>query len=251
MKGPDRPEGVSLRGLPKIERLHLADVTLPPSHPLGGGACPVYAYLVLHPDGPVLVDTGVGDHPDIEVLYRPVRRPVTEALAAVGTRRSQVVAVVNTHLHFDHCGENRLFPGVPIFVQRAEYEAAHEPGYTVAEWADFPGANYELLDGEAQVLAGVSVIPTPGHTPGHQSVLIESDESCVVIAGQAAYTAREFERTEDVDVRGQWSEEQYCASLRRLRGLRPRAVYLSHDATTWTRPESGAANTGRGSLSHG
>ena len=91
----------------------------------------------------------------IEKLYRPRRVPLDEVLVSRGAELGDVVAVVNSHLHFDHCGGNRLFPGVPIHVQRAEYEATRTPHYTVREWVDFPGACYELHDGAAEILQGI------------------------------------------------------------------------------------------------
>jgi N-acyl homoserine lactone hydrolase len=224
--------------LPAVERLHLADVVLPEGHPRAGEACPVYAFLVRHPDGHVLVDTGVSDHPAIERVYRPERRPLADTLAALDLRPADVVAVINTHLHFDHAGENRLFPETPIFVQAPEYEAARGPRYTVPDAVDFPGARFELVNGEAEVLPGITLVPTPGHTPGHQSVLIESEEGRVLIAGQAAYSAAEFARAQcpnERDLAGQWDEEQYRASLRRLWELGAHRVYVSHDRTTWER----------------
>ena len=80
---------------------------------------------------------------------------------------SRVAVVVNTHLHFDHCGGNRLFPGVPIHVQRRELaDARTEEDYTVREWVDFDGATYVEHDGEAEILPGVRLVPAPGHTRG-------------------------------------------------------------------------------------
>ncbi|MEX0785007.1 MAG: N-acyl homoserine lactonase family protein [Dehalococcoidia bacterium] len=217
-----------------IEPLHLADVTLPDFHPLAGQPCTVFAFLVRHPDGVMLVDTGVGGgHDGIDKLYRPVRTPLADALASAGLRPSDVAAVINTHLHFDHCGENRLLPGAPVYVQRAEYEAAQEARYTVREWVDFPRANYVLLDGEAELLPGVLVTPTPGHTPGHQSVVVGAGDGLAVIAGQAAYTAREFAEGAPDESNAGWDLDQYAASLRRLRELRPERAYFSHDAEVW------------------
>ena len=99
-----------------------------------------------------------------------------------------VVCVINTHLHFDHCGGNRLFPGVPIHVQRLELQAPHDPH----EWVDFPGATYVEHDGEADVLPGIRLLPTPGHTRGHQSVLVDTPDGLVVIGGDVAYTFHEL-----------------------------------------------------------
>jgi L-ascorbate metabolism protein UlaG (beta-lactamase superfamily) len=109
--------------------------------------------------------------------------------------------VVNTHLHFDHCGGNRLFPGVPIHVQRRELaDARTEDNYTVREWVDFPGATYVEHDGDAEILPGVSLLPAPGHTSGHQIVVVETDEGPVVLGGDVGHW---FEELEGGDTPGQ------------------------------------------------
>ena len=126
----------------------------------------------------------------------------------------------------------RLFAGVPIYVQAAEYEAAREPLYTIPAWIDFEGAQYDLHDGEAELLPGITLVPTPGHTPGHQSVLIESSEGRIVIAGQAVYDAAEFDGAAPTS---EWDDELYATSAARLRGLNPDRVYFSHDAVVWER----------------
>ena len=119
---------------------------------------------------------------------------------------------MNTHLHFDHCGGNRLFPGLPIYVQRLEREAARVPGYTIPEWVEFEGARYVELDGAAEIVPGVRVVRTPGHTPGHQSVLVETEDGLVVVAGDVAY------RWEDFD-----------AAAGPLLGLGARRIWLAHE----------------------
>jgi glyoxylase-like metal-dependent hydrolase (beta-lactamase superfamily II) len=225
---------VASNGLPSVEALHLADVTLPDGHPFAGQPCVVQAFVIRHRDGTLLVDTGVGaGHQGIERLYQPRRRPLAEALAAVGLTANDITAVINTHLHFDHCGENSIFSNVPIYVQAAENEAAYAPLYTIPEWVDFPGATYEHLAGETEVMAGVTLLPTPGHTPGHQSVVTEGAEGRIVIAGQAAYSADEFAGTVAGDADGAWDRDRYLESLERLRALEPCRVYFSHDTTVW------------------
>ena len=106
--------------LPRIDRLLLADLALPDWHPrFGEGRCIVYADVVHHPDGPILFDTGVGTGSElIERLYEPLVWPVAERLAAVGVEAADLVAVVISHLHFDHCGQ-QLSLGAPVYVQRA------------------------------------------------------------------------------------------------------------------------------------
>src|SRR5262245_54140571 len=120
----------------EIRPLHMGDAVVE------GQTYPYFAYALRHPDGLVIVDTGmVESHPEIEE-YRPTVRPLTEQDVDL----DQVILVINTHLHFDHCGGNRLFPGTPIYVQRVELEAARGPDYTIPEWVDFEGANYVELD---------------------------------------------------------------------------------------------------------
>ena len=220
----------------EVVPLALGYVT-PRGGPLAGGRVAIQAFLIRHPKGPFLVDTGVGrGHDSIDKLYKQELVALTDALAAIGCAPSDIAAVINTHLHFDHCGENRLFAGVPIYVQAAEYEAAAAYGYTVPEWVQFVGAKYNQLTGEDEIATGVTVLPTPGHTPGHQSVLVETDGGLAVIAGHAAYTATEY-ADEEPAVGGDWDDAAYARSLASLRGLAPQRVYFSHDTRVWTKEQ--------------
>jgi N-acyl homoserine lactone hydrolase len=157
-----------------------------------GGTFPVYVHTVEHPDGLVLVDTGMIDSlPELDEAWHPDPHPLPDELV------SQVALVINTHLHFDHCGGNRLFPGVPIHVQVRELAAARtEPDYTVSQWVDFDGARYVEHDGDAEVLPGIRVLPAPGHTEGHQVVLVDSADGLVVLGGDVAYTFGELAKGE-------------------------------------------------------
>jgi N-acyl homoserine lactone hydrolase len=198
--------------------LHLADVTYPASHPLAGQDGPVLAFAIRHPEGIVLVDTGIGEGNEwIEANYQPRARDLREALTGAKLDLDGVRAIVNTHLHFDHCGQNREFPGVPIYVQRTELDLARHEGHTVVEWVDFPGARYDAADGDREIIDGVSVLATPGHTPGHQSVTVRTGDGLVLIVGQAAQDARSF-ATGDAD-----------PSVQRLRELNADRIHFSHD----------------------
>lgn len=122
--------------LPAIERLTLGVVTAVPEwHPEHEGFAPfpVHAWVIRHPDGALLVDTGIGTgNPFIDELYRPRITPVADVLRAIGLAPSDIAAVVLSHLHFDHCGQQDVF-AAPVFVQAVEHEAAQVPGYTVPE----------------------------------------------------------------------------------------------------------------------
>ena len=153
-----------------------------------GGTFPVYVHTIDHPDGLVLVDTGMIDSVrELDEEWGPEPKPLPDELV------KRVSVVINTHLHFDHCGGNRLFPGIPIHVQARELaDARTQPDYTVREWVDFDGATYVEHDGEAEILPGVLVLPAPGHTDGHQVVLVETGDGLVVLGGDVAYSFREL-----------------------------------------------------------
>jgi N-acyl homoserine lactone hydrolase len=153
-----------------------------------GGTLPVYVHTIDHPDGLVLVDTGMIDsRPDLDEAWGPTPKPLPRELVA------RVAVVINTHLHFDHCGGNRLFRGVPIHVQARELaDARTDPDWTIREWVDFDDATYVEHDGDVELLPGVRLLTTPGHTPGHQSVVVDTEDGPVVIGGDVAYTFREL-----------------------------------------------------------
>jgi N-acyl homoserine lactone hydrolase len=173
-----------------------------------GERWPNSIHVVEHPEGRVLVDTGMIDStPELDAEWG-IRFD-----ASLIPR--DVVCVINTHLHFDHCGGNRLFVGTPIHVQHVEREAARADGYTIAEWVEFDGATYVEHDGEAEILPGVRVLPTPGHTSGHQSVLVDTDDGLVVLAGDVGYTWKQFDASESGQL---------------LMSLGPRRIWLAHRA---------------------
>src|SRR5215210_695335 len=148
-----------------------------------GDRLPGFSDTIEHPDGLVLVDTGMIDTtPAIEddgEEWHP--NPLPDELV------SRVAVVVNTHLHFDHCGGNRLFPGVPIHVQARELADARSlDDYTIREWVDFDGATYVEHVGEVELLPGIRMLPAPGHTDGHQVVVVETDAGTNVLGGDVS-----------------------------------------------------------------
>lgn len=155
-----------------------------------GDTWPGFSDTIEHPDGLVLVDTGMIDTtPELDEEWQPTPHPLPAELVG------RVAVVVNTHLHFDHCGGNRLFPGVPIHVQRRELaDARTKEGYTVREWVDFPGALYVEHDGEVEILPGIRLVSAPGHTDGHQVVVVETDEWPVVLGADVGHSFDELEQ---------------------------------------------------------
>lgn len=202
---------------------------------------PVLAYLARRDEGLILFDTGVGAvDPQTQARYRPRRRPLAGALAAVGATPADVGLVVNCHLHFDHCGGNALLAGKPILVQATELATARQGGYTIDELVDFPGATYEEITGEAEVWPGVWIIPTPGHTDGHQSLVVRQSDGTVVLAGQAHDFASHFASDQLARQAALDGLEQplpaYQPWLDRIIDFDPRRVLFAHDCSVWEPP---------------
>lgn len=219
--------------------MRLATVVFPENHPLRGQQGDVMGFAIRHPGGIVLFDTGIGEgNALVDRYYQPVRRSLADALTDHGHQLSDVTAIINSHLHFDHCGNNHLLPGIPIYAQAGELALARSPRYTVPDWIDFPDAAYRVIDGDSLVAAGIRVIATPGHTSGHQSVVLDETDRPVVLAGQAIYSRAEYEHIAD---RGTLTNDDpppdrgdYLASANRILGLRPRRVHFSHDSAIWS-----------------
>ena len=182
-----------------------------------GERMPVYVHVIDHPDARVLVDTGMTElHPAVADMD-PRLRPLTEQDFDLGG----IDIVVNTHLHFDHCGGNHLFAGRPMYVQRQELEDARtEDEYTIREWVDAPGVRYEPVDGELELLPGLRLVPAPGHTRGMQMVVIETGGHPVVVGGDVGVWFGEL-------------DEPHTEGQLRVRALDPELVWLAHEHEPW------------------
>ncbi len=206
---------------------------------------PALGYLVRHPRGLFVFDTGIGPaDPETEAHYQLARRPFAASLRSVGVGLDEVRWVVNCHLHFDHCGGNVHLPGRPIVVQATELDAARQPGYTMPELVDFPGVRYETLTGETELQSGVWVVPTPGHTAGHQSLVVRCADGTVILAGQAHESASQY-AADQLAWRVAHHGEQAAAVLYpdwvdRLQRFDPARVVFAHDFAVWDLPVGSA-----------
>ena len=211
----------------EIRRLHLADLEV------AGSVWPVHGFVVTHPGGALLVDTGVGGWEELLNDWRVVNRSVADALADIDMSPADIDLVINTHLHFDHCGQNAVFSHAPCYVQRIEVERAKVESRDLFDWFAFMNARFELLDGDAKIAPGVQVITTPGHTSGHQSVLVSvADGAEEVLIGDAAYTSVQYSGPADAKLPdGQASDRSaWASSLERIKAAGPAAVHFCHDA---------------------
>jgi N-acyl homoserine lactone hydrolase len=182
-----------------------------------GDRWPLYVHVVDHPDARVLVDTGMTElHPAVADLD-PRLLPLTDQSFDL----AGIDIVVNTHLHFDHCGGNHLFAGRPIYVQRQELDDARSvDDYTITDWVEAPGVEYIQVDGELELLPSLRLVPAPGHTRGLQVVVVETDGRPVIVGGDVAVSFGEL-------------DEPSTEGQQRVRALDPELVWLAHTHEPW------------------
>src|SRR5438132_10459770 len=122
---------------------------------------PVHGFAVLHPRlGVVLIDTGCGGPDMLMREFRVVNRSIADALGEHGLSPADITTLVNSHLHFDHCGQNPVFPHAAMHVQRAEYERVRREGGAMWEWLESTGLTFELLDGDASLAHDLRLVCT-------------------------------------------------------------------------------------------
>ena len=222
---------------------------------------PIPSYLIEHPKGRVLFDTGM--HPDLQrdpaarlgerlarlfdFDYRPGEE-VGARLEAIGRDPARIDVIVSSHFHFDHVGGNAQIPNATMVVQRPEWEAGTDPDMAAQrgfDRRDFDlGHKVILADGEYDVFGDGSLVclPTPGHTPGHQSLRVKLASGDIVLAGDACYFCRTLR--ERRLPRYSWDREAQLASLEKLAGLETQGarIFFGHDPEFWkTLPQAPAA----------
>jgi len=212
---------------------------------------PVPSWLVLHPAGALVFDTGLhlATQTDAEGrlgflarLYR-VHFERGQELAArlrkLDVDPERVAWLVNSHLHFDHVGGNEQLPNATLVVQRREWEAAADPELRASNRYDPRdydlGHARRLLDGEHDLFGDGSVccVPTPGHTPGHQSLRVRLASGDVVLTADACYLRSALEAMQLPPV--VHDRDEMLASYRRLRALEAAGarLYFGHDPAPW------------------
>ena len=160
---------------------------------------PITCYLVRTSDAVVLFDTGLSPRAVPGLVRRDPLARFTEAdllvhrLDAIGLTPNDVDLVVLSHLHYDHAGGAALFPKSELVVQKDEYAYAHYPApffesFYYRKNFDLPNYRWRLLDGDTELVPGVTALRTDGHTPGHQSLLVELPETGpVILTADACY----------------------------------------------------------------
>ena len=212
---------------------------------------PISTYLIEHPKGRVMFDSGMhtacqsdpagrlGATARLFGFHYTAGEEVGARLQSIDRDPARVDWLVNSHLHFDHCGGNAQLPNATVVVQRAELEAAKDPelaartGLGREDWDT--GQPLRVVDGEFDLFGDgrVTCIPTPGHTPGHQSLRLRLDSGEVVLAGDACYFCRTL--TERRLPRFVHDRAQMLQSLDRLAELQRGGarIFYGHDIEFW------------------
>ena len=217
----------------------------------GSLTVPVPAYLIEHPNGRAIFDSGL--HRDTQtdpnrrlgrlapfhtVGFKPGEE-IAARLESLDVAPPRIDFIINSHLHFDHCGGNQQLPNATLLIQRREWEAAHNAELIESVYYnphDYDhGHRVKMIDGEHDVFGDGSVvcIPTPGHTPGHQSLRVRIGADEVVMTGDACYLRRTLD---DFHLpTAMYDREQMLESIRRLRALRDAGAMIitGHDPELW------------------
>jgi N-acyl homoserine lactone hydrolase len=193
---------------------------------------PVHGYVILHDRlGVILVDTGCGGPDEVLRYFKVVNRTVADALADHGLAPIDVTTVINTHLHFDHCGQNPAFAHARLMVQRTEHERIIRERDEVTDWIEASGTQFELIDGDLTLADDLRIATTPGHTSGHQSVLATTELGTELFIGDAAYTRAIWNHPDTATLPdGQAADaDAWHDSLATLKTLAPARVHFCHD----------------------
>ncbi len=208
-------------------------------------------YLIDHPKGRVLVDTGIPD--EWAEFPAGVARgggkfmfestdPLLPQLSRLGLAPEDIQFVVYTHLHNDHTGNLAKFPGARPVLQRSEYDFAFGP--RAEEWGYEPESYRPLVDLETLLVDGehdlfgdgaVRLFPTPGHTPGHQVVLVNLKKNGrLLICGDLYYTAEDRQPRRFPKWNFNWPKTlESMERVEQLAAEEPTRLLMGHDWAEW------------------
>src|SRR5262249_33851131 len=148
----------------------------------------VVAYAIRRREGVFLFDTGFGfGDPELDAMYHPVGPLMRDVLGEAGIRIADIDLIANCHLHPDHAGQNASFPGIPIHVRAPTRPPPGAADYTTLGWVAGPAPPGIEATADHEPVPGIRVLATPGHSPGHQSLVVDQADGPVLLTGQAIY----------------------------------------------------------------
>jgi len=191
--------------------------------------------LIIAGKDKILVETGIGELPETYKKFHTTKRKPDQALRTQLQKHrikpEDITLVINTHLHFDHCGNNALFSNAKFYVQAEELRYAYAPDrfQKAAYLKKFFDANldYVPIRGKYRLTDNIVLVPTPGHSIGHQSVLIEGERKNLVYCGDAAPLRENLEKRNIPGVL--YRADQALKSIDKLRSIKNAAYIYSHD----------------------
>lgn len=196
---------------------------------------PVYCFLVEHSKGNVLIDSGFSS--DFEKTWGKRLRfykPILEKnmIEYVKKKNIKIDFIINTHLHIDHCENNHYFKNAQIIVQKKEFEAACNPKpYQLLAYPDKidKNLNYRFIDGNLDLFndGAIKIIQTPGHTEGHQSVLLNVDGKKIFIAGDACYASENLKYNCLPGIL--WNPDKIMECYDMIRNLKNTRIIFGHE----------------------
>lgn len=213
---------------------------------------PVPYFLIEHPEGNVVFDTGMnkgcitdprGTWGRVADFFTPIYEEgedIVSQLARLGHQPSDIRYIVLSHLHFDHAGGNQWFPDSIFILQKGELHTARFPpieargAYRKVDF-DHP-LNYQEIGGEYDLFGDgtIVIIPTMGHTPGHQSLLVRLPRSgSIILVGDACHFREDWHK---LNPRHSWNRDLAVESMKLLRRIQEREnalVLFSHDGDQW------------------
>ncbi len=170
---------------------------------------PTNAFFITDGQEKMLVDTGMSEtskadwhHPG---SYQPEGFRIDQQLAKLNVEPDEIDTVIFTHLHWDHCANMKFFRKAKFYVHQQELEFALDPhvlyyksyeSEKLGAEPPFKGVDFKTVDGEFQYNGFITLFPTPGHCPGHQSVAVKTERGVYVIAGDAVFTDENLEPDE-------------------------------------------------------
>ncbi len=231
----------------KVRLLDSGSLVIDQSHITWNVGCgnpvrfPVYSVLIEHPDGLFLFDTGfdqdlVNEKLAFELPEQTDAQTIPAQLKLAGFSTDDVDAVLNSHLHFDHCGGNKHLARATSYLHEDEIREARSPepfevlGYADRSW-DRPEAAFSLLSGDVELAKGIHLFHTPGHTIGHYSLLVELDgRKPLLFMADVSYTPAAYAKDQQAGFH--WDPVAGVRSIRRIKQIAKEwdaDIFFTHD----------------------